>query len=35
VIPQTTTINAAAMNVAGWPVARAFHFAKREKGDEE
>jgi hypothetical protein len=35
VTPQTTTIKAAAMNAAGWPVARAVHFAKREKGDEE
>jgi hypothetical protein len=35
VIPQTTMIKAAAMNAAGWPVARAVHLAKREKGDEE
>jgi hypothetical protein len=35
VTPQTTTIEAAAMNAAGWPVARAVHLAKREKGDEE
>ena len=35
VTPQTTMIKAAAMNAAGWPVARAVHFAKREKGDEE
>ena len=35
VTPQTTTINAAAMNAAGWRVARAVHLAKREKGDEE
>jgi len=35
VTPQTTTIKAAAMNAAGWPVARAVHLAKREKGDEE
>jgi hypothetical protein len=32
---QTTTIKAAAMNAPGWPVARAVHLAKREKGDEE
>jgi len=35
VTPQTTTIKAAMMNAAGWPVARAVHLAKREKGDEE
>jgi hypothetical protein len=35
VTPQTTTIKAAAMNAAGWPVARAVDLAKREKGDEE
>jgi hypothetical protein len=35
VTPHTTTIKAAAMNAAGWPVARAVHFVKREKGDEE
>jgi len=28
-------IKAAAMKAAGWPVARAVHLAKREKGDEE
>jgi hypothetical protein len=28
-------IEAAIMNAAGWPVARAVHLAKREKGDEE
>ena len=35
VTPQTTMIKAAVMNAAGWPVARAVHLAKREKGDEE
>jgi len=35
VSPQSTTIEAAPMNAAGWPVARAVHFAKREKRDEE
>jgi len=34
VVPHTT-IEAAIMNAAGWPVARAVHLAKREKGDEE
>jgi hypothetical protein len=28
-------IKAAAMNAAGWPVARDVHLVKREKGDEE
>jgi hypothetical protein len=28
-------IRTAMMNAAGWPVARAVHLAKREKGDEE
>jgi hypothetical protein len=35
VTPQTMMIKAAAMNAAGWPVARAVHLAKREKGAEE
>ena len=35
VTPQTRMIKAAMMNAAGWPVARAVHLAKREKGDEE
>ena len=35
VIPHIKMIKAAMMNAAGWPVARAVHFAKREKGDEE
>jgi hypothetical protein len=35
VTPQTMMIKAAMMNAAGWPVARAVHLAKREKGDEE
>jgi hypothetical protein len=35
VTPQITMIEAAAMNAAGWPVARAVHLAKWENGDEE
>ena len=35
VTAQAKIINAALMNAAGWPVARAVHFAKREKGDAE
>jgi len=31
VTPQTTTIKAAVMNAAGWPVARAVHLVKRKK----
>jgi hypothetical protein len=35
VTPQTMMIKPAMMNAAGWPVARAVHLAKPEKGDEE
>jgi hypothetical protein len=35
VTAQTTMIDAAIINAAGWPVARAVHLAKLEKGDDE